>query len=79
MVDEKLKTRLIDQIKKIDNPDIIEDIYRLLEIDLDESIYITNTDQKQSLHEALEQYNSGEILTNEEAKEQTDQWLKRRK
>ena len=79
MVDEKLKTRLIDQIKKIDNPEIIEDIYRLLEIDLDESIYITNTDQKQSLHEALEQYNSGEILTNEEAKEQTDQWLKRRK
>lgn len=79
MVDEKLKARLIDQIKKIDNPDIIEDIYRLLEIDLDEFIYITNTDQKQSIHEALEQYNSGEILTNEEAKEQTDQWLKGKK
>ena len=72
MVDEKLKTRLIDQIKKIDNPEIIEDIYRLLEIDLDESIYITNTDQKKSIHEALEQYNSGEILTNEETKEHTD-------
>ena len=79
MVDKKLKTRLIDQIKKIDNQEIIEDIYRLLEIDLDESIYITNTDQKQSIHEALEQYNSGEILANEEAKEQTDQWLKGKK
>ena len=79
MVDEKLKTRLIDQIKKIDNPEIIEDIYRLLEIDLDESIYITNADQKQSIQEALAQYNSGEVLTNKEAKEQTDQWLKGKK
>lgn len=52
MVTDKHRERLIEMIKSIDDKDIIDAIYRLLKVDFDDAIYVTNEKQKAEIAEA---------------------------
>lgn len=67
MAKTEVKNRLLNKIKEIEDPEIIHEIYRLLEIDLEENLYITSEAQKKALNNALHDVKEGKTLTEEEA------------
>lgn len=77
MIDPKpeLREKLIDKIKRVDDQHIIDEIYRLLNIDFDDTVYETTGDQKKAIAEAREQIKSGETLSDQEANEEIRKWL----
>jgi hypothetical protein len=79
MVDVKTKNELIKKIKQLNNREIINDIYRLLDIDTDEDIYITNKGQKERINKALAQIDNGKTVSEEESNHNIDKCLKRKK
>lgn len=75
MVRPEIKKKLINKIRDIDNPQVINEIYQLLEIDLEEDVYPTTTDQKKAIKAALSQVKEGETISEEEANKQIEEWL----
>ncbi|MCE7992271.1 MAG: hypothetical protein HEP71_09835 [Roseivirga sp.] len=75
MVDEKQRQKLIDEIGKIRDQSIIDDIYRLLAVNFDDQIYITNEEQQHAVREGRTQINKGLGLSEEAANDEIDQWL----
>ena len=72
----ELKKQLIDKINHTEDQKILEEAYRLLELESsDMSIYMLNEVQKLAVLEAKEQINQGAILTNLEANKEIDEWL----
>ena len=77
MVD--LKERLIRRIKETSDVDVLREIYRLLEIDLDElDVYPLSEQQKSIVNESRQEIATGNFLTNEKSNEETEWWLKER-
>ena len=75
MVD--LKERLIQKIKETSNEELLEEVYRLLEIDIeDNEKYILTDEQKAAVTEGREQISRGNYLTNEQANSEIEGWLK---
>lgn len=73
----ELRNRLIEKIRKTQDEKILEEVYRLLELDnADLEIFKLNEDQKKAISEAREQIKSEEFLTEEEANKEIDEWLK---
>jgi len=72
----RLKERLIDRIREIDNEDILAEAYRLLgtESDLEEPLKLNNA-QKVAIDEAREQIKNGAYLTNNQADKEIGEWL----
>jgi|AntDeeMinimDraft_6_1070357.scaffolds.fasta_scaffold16336_2 formaldehyde-activating enzyme involved in methanogenesis len=79
MIETQIKDNLVDKIRKIEDPKIIREIYRLLEIDTDEDIYKTNDAQKKAINTALSEIKDGKTLTEQEVNEQTTEWLNKKK
>lgn len=75
MVDEKQRQKLIDEIGKISDQSVIDDIYRLLAVNFDDQIYITSEEQKYAVQEGRTQIKNGLGLSEKEADEEIDQWL----
>jgi hypothetical protein len=75
MVPSETKNHLIKEIRRINDPEIIHEIYRLLNIDLDEKTYQTTHKQKERITSALADIEKGEVYDEREANEQTEQWL----
>lgn len=77
MTKATLKEKLIYKIQNIENEDILNEIYRLLEIESEdlESSYVLNDEQINIVNEAKEQINNGQFLTHEEAQKKINQWL----
>nr|WP_295931295.1 hypothetical protein [uncultured Dyadobacter sp.] len=73
-----LKERLIGRIREIEDEDILAEAYRLLgaESDMDE-LQVLTTEQKAAVEEARSQIRNGVFLTNEQADDEIDEWLKR--
>ena len=73
----ELRKQLIDKIQKTDDKKILEEVYRLLELESDDiEIYKLNADQKKGISEAREQIKNGQYLTEEQANKDVDEWLK---
>ncbi|MBI3189098.1 MAG: hypothetical protein HYZ33_00460 [Ignavibacteriales bacterium] len=73
----ELKQRLITQIQLIEKVDILEDVSRLLEVDLpDQKILYLNDEQKQIISEARAQISQGIFFSNEDVEIDTEEWLK---
>ena len=71
-----LKKRLIDKIQKTENQAILEEVYRLLEIETEDlEIYKLNDEQKLVVQEAKEQIKNGKFLPDEEVNKNIDEWL----
>ena len=74
----ELRKRLIDKIQKTENEDLLEEIYRFLDLDTNDiEIYKLNETQKKAIAEAREQVKNGVVLTEELANREIDKWLDR--
>ena len=74
----ELKKRLIDKIQNTQDNRILEEAYRLLELEMEDiEIYKLNEDQKKAISEARQQIKNGQFLTEELANKEINEWLKR--
>lgn len=74
----ELRNRLIEKIQNIDTENILEEAYRLLDIETaDLEVYKFNDDLKKEIDMARLQISQGQFLTNDEADKEIDEWLKR--
>jgi len=72
----ELRKRLIDKIQKTQDGRILEEAYRLLELETEDiEIYILNDDQRNAINEARQQVKNGQFLTEEQANNEIDEWL----
>ena len=76
MPDNTLKEKLINKIKEIDDPAILEEVSNLFELQEPETVYITNNDQKEAIDEAQQQIKNKQTLDNGQANKESDEWLK---
>lgn len=79
MVKTEVKKHLLKKIEEIDDPKIIHEIYRLLDIDLEEDVYVTNEAQKKAINEALNEIKEGKTLTEEESNKRTQEWFNKKR
>lgn len=71
-----LQKKLIDKIQVTHDNRILEEVYRLLAIESDDTdIYPLNDDQQKAIAEARHQIKSGQFLTEERANKEIDEWL----
>jgi hypothetical protein len=76
MSSAELKKRLIDKIQKTDNENLLEEAFRLLQLESEDiEIYKLSDEQKSAVNEAREQIKRGEFLTDDEADKDIDEWL----
>ncbi len=75
MAKVKNRKQLIEKIKKIDDQNVIDEISRLLEINIDESVYIIKEEQKKAIHEGREQIARGEGVPSERVFKDISEWL----
>ncbi len=74
----ELRQRLIDKISQTKDNRILEEAYRLLEQDNEETeVYLLREDQKAAIEEARNQIKTGRGHTEEQANKEMDQWLNR--
>lgn len=76
MMGIKQRDELIERIKNIQDPRVIEEIYRLLDVTIEEeSVYILTEEQKKAIAQAREEINRGEGVPSEEVDKEFDAWL----
>ena len=72
----ELRKLLIEKIRLIDDDKLLEEAFRLLEVEFKESeAYILNDKQKEAIEEGRNQINNGQYLTDEESNKEIDEWL----
>ena len=72
----ELKKRRIDKIQKTENTDLLEEAFRLLQLDSEDiEVYKLSDEQKSAVNEAREQVRRGEFLTDDEANKDVGEWL----
>jgi hypothetical protein len=71
----ELRRRLIAKIQKTKDEKILEEAYRLLELETEDiEIYKLNDDQKKAINEARQQIKNGQFLTEDQANKEIDEW-----
>ena len=72
----EIKKRLIDEITSLDNRELLEELYRFLNLEKKiEKVYKLNEEQESAVAEAREQIRNGDYLTNDDANDEIDKWL----
>ena len=72
----ELKERLINKILHTESPELLGEVFRLLEIENEEMEVIKLSDQqKQAILQGQEDIKNGRFLTNEQADKEIDEWL----
>lgn len=71
----KLKEKLINKIKEINDPAILEEVSNLFELQEPETIYQVNDKQEKAIAEAREQIKNKDTLTDDQANKDADEWL----
>lgn len=78
MMTIELRKKLIDKIKETQDERILEEAYRLFQLEADDiEVYKLNDDQKKAISEARQQVKNGQFLTEEKANKEIDEWLKK--
>ena len=73
----ELKEKLINSINKTDNEELLHEVYRLLEIENDDiEIYKLSDEQRAAIALAQQKIKNGEFVTNQEADNEIEEWLK---
>jgi predicted house-cleaning noncanonical NTP pyrophosphatase (MazG superfamily) len=74
----ELKERLIEKIQTTSDSGILEEMYRLLEIEQnDATIFYFNDEQKKQIDTAKKQVQDGQYLNNLEADKEIEEWLEK--
>lgn len=73
----ELRKKLIEKIQKTQDERILEEAFRLLELETAEDIeiYKLNDEQRKAISEARQQIKSGQFLTEGQANKEIDEWL----
>jgi hypothetical protein len=73
----ELRKRLIEKIQKTQDERILQEAFRLLELETADNIDILklSDDQKSAISEARQQIKNGQFLTEEQANKEVDKWL----
>lgn len=75
MPDTKLKEKLINKLKEIDDPAMLEEVANLFELQEPETIYQVNAGQQKAIDEAKEQIKNKQTLSGKQADKEADEWL----
>ena len=76
MIKSKHRDELINRIKTIQNKDILDEVHRLLDVDIeDDSVFQLNNQQKKEINLAQEQVRQGRGIQSNQADEEVDEWL----
>ena len=77
MSTSELKKLLIDKIKKTDNGNLLEEAFRLLELESEDiEVYKLSENQKNAINEAKQQVKNGQFLTDDEGNKDINEWLR---
>ena len=73
-----MKQELIDKIKSIEDENILEEVYRILEVGSKEAeVIVLSDEQKISIDKGIDDIQKGDYLSNEEANRNIEEWLKK--
>lgn len=74
----ELKQKLISKIEQTEDNTLLEEMLRLLNIETtDLNLIELSEKQKEAIDEAREQIKNGQYLTDEQANQEVDEWLKK--
>ena len=73
----ELKLNLINQIAGITDKVRLKEIMQLLKFQADESLYITNKEEKEAVKEAQNQIKNGDGISNEDVQKEIASWLEK--
>ena len=73
----ELKLNLINQIAGITDKVRLKEIMQLLKFQSDESPYITNKEEKETVKEAQNQIKNGDGISNEDVQKEITSWLEK--
>ncbi|MFN8363768.1 MAG: hypothetical protein U0T78_00085 [Cloacibacterium normanense] len=73
----ELKLNLINQIAGITDKVRLKEIMQLLKFQADESLYITNKEEKEAVKEAKNQIKNGDGISNEDVQKEITSWLEK--
>ena len=76
MPEQSLKEKLINKLREIDDPAILEEVSNLFELQEPETVYNLNDEQRKAIEEAKEQIKKKHTLDNDQANKEADEWLK---
>ena len=71
----ELKIDLISRIANTEEPRIIEELRKLLDFELDNETYNLNPQQLQRVSEAKAEYLAGNVVSEQQADEEIDEWI----
>ncbi len=72
----ELKDRLIEKIRKTENNELLQEAYRLLELDTENiEIYRLSATQSKDIDEARQQIQNRQFITDEQSNNEIDEWL----
>ena len=72
----ELKIDLISRIANTEEPRIIEELRKLLDFELDTETYKLTPEQQLRVSEAKAEYLEGKVISEQQADEAIDQWLR---
>ena len=76
MTSKELKKKVIGKINDTNDDEVLTEIYKMLDNTFDDSeIYLLSANHKLAIEQGINQINSGEYLTNEQANKEADEWL----
>jgi len=70
-----IREKLTGRINQTNRLDLLDEMLQLIENEEDNSIYELTSEQQDSVSEALNQYEKGQYLTDEEADKEISKWL----
>ena len=75
MPETNLKEKLLNKLKEINDPAVLEEVSNLFELQEPETVYQVNDEQRKAIDEAREQIKNKQTRTNEQAGKEADEWL----
>jgi hypothetical protein len=72
------KEKLIDRISHIDDEMILEEIMKIVELELEmtgDKLHLTQ-EHRSFIDQGLKDFENGDVLSNQQAKKMTSEWLK---
>lgn len=73
----ELKIDLINKITGINDKVRLKAILQMLKFESDESVYVTNQEEREAVEEARSQIARGEFLSNDAVQKEIKEWLKK--
>ena len=73
----ELKLDLINQITSITDKVKLKELLNFIKFQADESIYITNDEEKNAIKEAKNQISNGDGISNEDVQKEITSWLEK--